>query len=336
MQYPYSTNSDLVIGVDAGGSKTLALAADIDGNIRGRGLGGPANYQSIGTEAAFAAIASAIAAGLRDAGADPRSSGSHGPDAPKSGAQTLRAICLGMAGVDRPEDRALVLRWAQEAFPGVPLRLVNDALIVLAAGTPEGWGLALISGTGSIAYGRDAAGRFARAGGWGYLMGDEGSGYSIGIAALRATARAHDGRGPQTLLLEALLRHWELTEPMRLVRKVYGDLSRADIAKLVPVVEQAADAGDAVAAQILAEAGRELALAGQAVARRLEFSGPTPCALTGGVLVRTPRVRDAFVQSVQSAGLQLDPLNVVEEPAFGAVRLALEMAGTEAPRHAGA
>ncbi len=173
----------VVLGIDAGGSKTRALVASPDGQVIGSGEAGPANYQSTGQAAAFQALAQAVGQALETARID---------------IQQVASLCLGAAGIDRPEDFAVFQGWAVQAFPRARLHLANDAQIVLAAGTPEGWGLVIISGTGSIAYGRTAQGAIARAGGWGYLLGDEGSGYSIGLQALQAVMRAQDGRDGQT------------------------------------------------------------------------------------------------------------------------------------------
>ncbi len=302
----------LRIGVDGGGSKTRALAADAEGRVVGRGVAGPSNYHAAGLEAAAAALETAIAAALEAAGRDP-----HAP---------LGALCLGLAGMGRPEDRAVIAAWAAQRFPGVPTLIVTDAQLVVAAGAPEGWGLALICGTGSLAFGVDAAGRTARAGGWGYLLGDEGSGYAIGLAALRAIARAADGRGPQTALTAAVLHHWELTQPQNLIRYVYqNDVSRAEIAGLAALVDAAA-ATDTVARAIIAEAGRELALALKAVAQQLELCGPLrgmlPCALAGSVLVHGQNVRAALLDAAAGMGLILNPIALVAEPALGALKLA--------------
>lgn len=310
----------VVLGIDAGGSKTVVLVADAAGLTLGQARGGPANYHAVGFAAASAAITDTAREALRAAQVE---------------ARQVRALCLGAAGVDRPEDRALWMEWARQAFPAAAARVVNDALIVLAAGAAEDagsvircCGLAVIAGTGSIVYGRDENGNTARAGGWGYLLGDEGSNYAIGRAALNAITRAADGRGPQTALVGAVLRHWSLAEPAHLVGKVYGDISRNDISRLGRVVESTADAGDAVALAILEEAGRELALAAGAVVARLGLAGDIPCALAGAVLIRGPRVRDAFRHAAEQAGLSLKPLALVEDPAVGAVRMALEEASS--------
>jgi len=300
----------VLLGVDGGGSKTLALAADLQGHVLGRGLAGPSNYHAVGLEAATAALETAIAAAL-EATQIP------------SAVVSIAALCLGLAGMGRPEDRAVMQTWAAERFPGATVAVVTDAQLVLAAGTPAGWGLALISGTGSLAYGEDAAGRNARAGGWGYLLGDEGSGYAIGLAALRAVMRAADGRGPATALTAAVLAHWGLQQPQELVRHVYRpELGRTEIAALAALVDAAAGQGDAVARALTAEAGRELALAVQAVARQLAFTGAVPCAVAGSVLVKGQAVATAFRAAAVELGLQLEPFTPVAEPVWGAIRLA--------------
>ena len=297
-----------LIGVDGGGSKTVALLADWEGHVLGRGTGGPSNYQVMGIQAAGTALSDSIRAAFADAGL---------------GLCTPRAICLGLSGVDRPADQAVIRAWVNAEMPGALAVIVNDAELVLAAGTPSGWGVALICGTGSIAYGRTPEGRTARAGGWGYLLGDEGSGYAIGLAALQAVARASDGRTPQTTLAHSILEHWSLAAPQDLIGQVYqGRVPTQDIAALARFVEAAASEGDSVAQGILQQAGYELALAVMAVARRLGMQGAIPCAQAGSVIVKGRFIGRAFVESAVVLGLHLDPVTPVTEPAQGALRLA--------------
>jgi N-acetylmuramic acid 6-phosphate etherase len=298
----------LLLGVDGGGSKTVALLADGAQRVLGRGTAGPANYQTIGAGAALAALDEAIRLAFEAAGRP----------------LTLpTAAGLGIAGIDRPEDRVIYSEWLARRLPGVPAALVNDAELVLAAGTPGGWGLAVVCGTGTIVYGRDPAGRLTRASGWGPTLGDEGSGYWLGRQALQAVMRAADGRGPATSLSDAVLTEWGLARPEDLVSRVYGEGgSTKQIAALARVTEAAAQAADPVAVAIVQEAGRELALATAAVVRRLSLPAPVPCALAGGVLVGGTVVRRAFLAAAAGAGLSLEPVSPVVEPALGALRLA--------------
>jgi N-acetylmuramic acid 6-phosphate etherase len=311
-------STNLILGVDGGGTKTTALLADGDGRILGRGAAGSSNLHAAGESEALAALEAAIAAAYADAQRAPVP-----PD----------AACLGLAGAARAADQDRLRRWAAGALPSARVTLVTDADLVLAAGTPEGWGIAVISGTGSIAVGRGHDGRMARAGGWGWALGDEGSGYAIGLAALRAVARAADGRGPRTRLTEIVGAHWSLAGPDALIDAVYrSPYPRAAIAALAGLVEAAAEAGDEPALTIVRESGRELALAAISVVRALALDSPAPCALAGGVLVDGQWVRRAFVTAAAEASLRLEPIQIVAEPALGAVLLARRsLAGSESP-----
>jgi N-acetylglucosamine kinase-like BadF-type ATPase len=297
-----------LLGIDAGGTKTTALLADHAGAILSRGTAGPANFQVIGHAAAEAALAQAAQSAYAAAGvAHPG----------------IGAVCIGLAGVDRAHERTHFRNWAAAHFPGAAVRIVNDAELVLAAGTPDDWGAALICGTGSIVYGRGVGGARARAGGWGHLLGDEGSGYAIGLAALRALLRAYDGRSPATELTPRVLDHWQLSTPPDLLHRVYQEhAGKAAIAGLAPLVIDAAVGGDRTAAAIVEEAAAELALAVAAVAQRLAVTGALPCAVAGGLILGAPLLLRRFLAQAESHGLRLDPVTRVVEPALGAIRLA--------------
>lgn len=306
-----SDPAGFLLGVDGGGTKTIALVATLDGAIISEGEAGASNYQQVGAQQAFVTLESAITLALQNANVASRNP---------------YAVCLGLAGVARQEDRDLVRHWADLLFPGAPLLLTNDGALVLAAGAPDGWGVAVICGTGSIVIGADREGHNARAGGWGPLLGDEGSGHAVGRAALTAVMRAHDGRGPQTVLLDGVLRHLALPEPPALVRRVYQEgFSTADIARLAPLVNEAAEAGDAVASAIIAAAGAELAFGVSAVAQRLSLHGRVPCALAGGFILRSALLRSHFSEAAAARGLHLDPITLVPRPAEGAIHLAKQL-----------
>lgn len=298
----------LLLGVDGGGTKTVALVADVEDRVLGRGVAGPSNIYAAGEAVAYASLDQAISQALSAAGAT---------------TSEVCGVCFGLAGIDRPEDRALIERWVSRRFPQVPSCIVNDAQLVLAAGTPEGWGIAVVAGTGSHIYGRDPEGRTARAGGWGYILGDEGSGYAIGLAGLRAVVRAVDGRDPPTRLTQAILTHWGLESLGELVQRIYDpDRGRLQIAELSAVVQQCALEGDAVAQRIVREAASELVLAVKAVIGHLGLVPPVPCGLAGGAIVKGVALQRAFVDEVRSAGLHLAPITPVPEPATGALRIA--------------
>jgi N-acetylglucosamine kinase-like BadF-type ATPase len=240
----------------------------------------------------------------------------------------VAAACVALAGADRETVRNPLREWARKRRLAESLEFVHDALPILAAGTSAGWGIALIAGTGSFAFGRNAAGRSARCGGWGYLFGDEGSGYAIGLAGLRAVSHAADGRGPPTTLLAALLQRLKVAQPLDLIPAVYRSATdRSAIASLAEVVLDAAAAGDVAAQKIVGDAVGELAEMVAALAETLELSlAPFPLALGGGVLLHSQLLRARVRESLAARGLTADPVACVPEPVLGAVRLARDLA----------
>jgi N-acetylglucosamine kinase-like BadF-type ATPase len=304
---------ELIVGVDGGGTKTLALAASLDGTWQGRGMAGPSNPHAAGFEPACAAIESAIRQALGNS------------------LQPISAICLGLAGAGRAEDVARFTAWARGKFPETALRVTSDAEILLAAGAPEGRALGLICGTGSVAYGRTESGTLLRAGGWGYLFGDEGSGYYIGAAALRAVMQAYDQRGRQTALTGLLLAQRQLEKPDELVKNIYGsEAPRAEIASLAETVETAAGRGDQTALSILEHAAGELAGMIAAVYRGLGGL-PAPLALTGGAILRGNCLQANFLRTCAARAITFSQVVAVAEPAAGALKLAESMAKRPGP-----
>ncbi|HZY86971.1 MAG TPA: N-acetylmuramic acid 6-phosphate etherase [Gemmataceae bacterium] len=303
-------SEELYLGIDGGGTHTVALLAGRGGVVLGRGTAGPSNRQAVGTARALAALDEAVSAAFAAAGR------TRGP---------VASACLGLAGADRAEDQAVLREWAARARLAGQVDVTSDAAILLAAGTPEGWGLVLIAGTGSIAFGRAADGRRARAGGWGHLLGDEGSAYALVMAALQAVARAADGRGPATGLTERLLAGLGVPQPQGLIAAVYrGGRDRADLAALAPLVVEAAQ-DDAVAARVVEEGAQELARAGAAVAGQLGWDGPVPLALAGGLLLGSAGYRERVLGGLRSLGVQPGAVARVEEPARGALQVALSL-----------
>ena len=295
---------DYILGVDGGGTKTLALLGDLNGNLLARGMSGPSNYNAVGFDAACSALESAIRMARKD---------HHGE---------IVALCLGLAGTGRKEDVERFQNWAVQKYPKTAVKVVSDAEILLMAGVPSGPALALICGTGSIVYGRKITGELIRAGGWGYLFGDEGSGYAIGVATLRAVMQAYDGRGSETLLSELVLERFALSAPPDLVRKLYGAESpRSDVASLTDLVEQAAGGGDSVAIAILEESSQELARAIAAIYPKLGAS-TVPLILTGGTILHGSFLMKAFNNACETQRLAFTAVHHVLEPAEGALKLA--------------
>ena len=302
---------ELVLGVDGGGTRTVAFLAtrrESGWTVLGRGEAGPSNRQAVGTSAALAALDEATGQAFAAAGRK---------------RCAVNAACLGLAGAGRPGDQEIVREWAARAHLAASVQVIEDAALLLAAGTPDGWGVAVVAGTGSMAFSRSADGRTARSGGWGPLLGDEGSGYAIALAGLRAATRAADGRAPVTLLTDRLLAAYGLARPEEFIGAVYRGGDRAALAALAPVVLEAAEAGDAAAEEIIREAAAELASATAAAARQLDLGATFPVAVAGGLLVASTGYRERFLAALTARGLTANPVALVTDPAEGAVRLAL-------------
>ena len=311
-----SRSESTLIGLEGGGTKTIVWIATSsptgEMQVLGRGVAGQANYQAIGFEQATANMQAALQAAWRDAGLPPRDAA---------------AACLALAGADRPADRQRLGEWAEHIGLAHDIRIVNDAEPVLAAGTPEGWGVALISGTGSFAFGRNREGRTARSGGWGYLLGDEGSGYALALAGLQAAARAADGRGPATALLERLMARLELTSAEQLIPAVYQTgRDRRWIASLADVVTGAAEDGDPVARDLVAAAAADLSELVAATVRKLDLGSPVPLALTGGLLLNSPLLRELVERKLSVGDIAIAPITAVSEPVRGALQIASTLA----------
>jgi N-acetylglucosamine kinase-like BadF-type ATPase len=310
---PELDTPSLLLGIDGGGTKTTALLAVYQPAAApraiGRGVSGPSNARSSGWETAKQNIAQAISAAFAAAG---RTS------------ERVAALCLGMAGAGHASVRAELHKWCAQQQQAARWLVVHDAQTILRAGAQQGPAVALISGTGSLAYGGTADGHSARAGGWGHLLGDEGSGYAIGIAALRAIARATDGRGPATQLAASLLTQLGLHSPWDLIPLLHEDReARYRIASLAPLVLAAATEDDAVAQHIQGQAAEELSGLVAAVAQSLAFADRNyHLVFSGGLLQHQPALRDAVLRQLAEQHAAPQSSTVVEDPAYGAVLLA--------------
>lgn len=290
-----------IIGIDGGGTKTVGILTAATGERIARAEAGPSNYHVVGEEETQAVLAKTIATLFEQADLPPTSD---------------TAFCLGMAGLGRAEDRGVIGRICDALGLGKNRILTHDAHIALVGGIGKPEGIIIISGTGSIVYGINAHGEEARAGGWGYLLGDEGSGYDIALKGLQAVTRAADGRTEPTVLTTLVLEKLDLDAPSELIRWTHA-ASRDVIAQLAEVVFRAAERGDRRARQIVTTAADELARAASVVLERLAFTEPPHIVLSGGNLVHQP----LFVEELR--GRLTVPLMLPKhEPAVGAVLLA--------------
>lgn len=300
--------ADLVIGVDGGGSGCRAVLVRLEEGetkVIGRGAGGPANPRAVGAPAAAAGIRDAIAAAFAAARCPP---------------QPVATACLGLAGAGRPVDAAAVGELLADI--ATDLVVVTDGDLVLGDG-PPGTAVALIAGTGSIALSRAADGRLDRAGGWGAVIGDEGSGWSIARAGLAAVAAAADGRGPATALTPRALARFGVDRAEDLVTVVQRpETGRERIATFAEDVGAAAGAGDGVATAIVAAAAADLVRMVRAVVqRRPAGAGPWTLRVAGGLLTGS-LLADAVTARLAREGLAPAAVVAVTDPAVEAARIA--------------
>jgi N-acetylmuramic acid 6-phosphate etherase len=301
----------LRLGIDGGGTRTIALLAS-EGSARttvvGRGAAGPSNMKAVGPAAAFAELGRAVDAAFAVAGL-PRG--------------TVAAACLGLAGAGRADDQAAVRAWADRVGLADCLDVIGDVALPVAL-LPDCWGVAVVAGTGSCVWARAADGRTTRAGGWGPLLGDEGSAYALALGALRLVTRRADRRERATSLTDRLLRRVGVTEATDLIRLIHGvEWDRARLAGLAPDVVRAADEGDILAAKLVDEQAGDLAGCVAAAIAALALP-PTavPIALAGGLLVHAPTYRDRLLRQLRTLGIRPSHVLAVSEPAEGALRRA--------------
>ncbi|MEH2089642.1 N-acetylglucosamine kinase [Nostoc sp.] len=312
-----------VLGIDGGGSKTVCILMGDLCQVLGRGEAGPSNYQTIGIEATLQSIQSAIHNAVEAAII--------------TNTVKIDAICLGLAGVGRAADikvvkglvdelqnkKSLPINWVLK-----PANIVicNDALISLVGGISQPVGIVVAAGTGSIVFGRNHEGHTKRVGGWGYILGDEGSAYKIAIAGMNAALKYYDGRQISTSLLEGFKQHLDLKSIEDLIEVVYRrEWGVKQIAALAPVVDFAAASGDIVANLIIEDAVKELVKATSTVIHAI-FSADSVLEVvtTGSVWRGRCNIHEKFAASLVKNFPNVKVIFPRYEPAYGAGLLALQ------------
>ena len=304
-----------ILAADGGGTKTLAVLARENGEILDSFQKGPGNFQQIGPEGLQALAKELLHEAHRRQGIR---------------REEIGVFVLGLAGVGRQTDRTR----AEEALRGLGIggsvKVVSDAFIALMGAFEGRPGIIVIAGTGSICFGVDEEGRLYRSGGWGYLLGDEGSGYFIGHQALLAALKDYDGRGESTILRPRIESQFDLVEIPDIVPKIYSSdgLGKEDIAGLAPLVFECAAEGDKVARGIVERAGKELAVMIHAVGRNMKkIAGPLEVAYVGSVFrqkeVLLPVMRDYLRRHF--SGLDIHAPSF--DPVLGAVIFAVKESG---------
>jgi N-acetylglucosamine kinase-like BadF-type ATPase len=271
----------ILIGIDGGGTKTEAAAAREDGEILGRFEAGPSNVFKVDAAASAAALENVIDGSLTNA---------------QASRSEVVSICAGLAGVDRPTIQKQIIEILSKIIPIDRISVVGDATTALMGATEGEPGMVVISGTGSIAYGMNAQRQRARAGGWGHIVDDFGSGYDIVRNAFNEVFRAHDGLEPPTRLTQAFLDELGAENVDNLLIAIHRDYTTAGrIASLFPLVQSVADGGDIIANKLLERAGHDLSSTAEAVVRKLDLHNQDfICGTAGGVFHSSRQVRDSF------------------------------------------
>lgn len=304
--------SGLLVAVDGGATKTMAVAFDPRSGFAAAAESGPSNADAVGYKAAGHAIGQAITAAL----------GQHGIDGP------VLAAVLAVAGIDDESERRSLLSEVT-VLPENTITLVNDVVGAWASASEASPGIAAISGTGSNTFGVDALGNTWRCGGWGHILGDEGSGYGMALSAIRAVVAFRDGRAEWTSLVPALLQFFDLRSVEQVKHVVYRDFSKARIAAFARQVADVAQEGDEAALRVFREGAAALAEQIATVHSHLRFDGAAEVTLIGS----TFHAGEVFLGPLRER-LQADIGEVsLSEPRLpavgGALWLAARAAGAE-------
>ncbi len=303
----------LIAGVDGGASKTRAVILSSGGAVLGGATAQSASaYHREPEEAADIVLAAVREAAARAGGLRP-----------------LAAIGAGLAGADDPMIRDRLIRAITGSGLAPIVHVDHDAAAALAGGLGLEPGIVIVAGTGSVAFGVDGSGRRARAGGWGPLLDDEGSGYAIGRSVLRAAMRAHDGRSPSTTLAVAVRARFGLDSLAALKASVRG-FSIDQVAAVAPLAVEAARAGDGVALGILAQAATGLADMIAAVARALGWTDTLPLVAAGGVFEAGAMITRPMTAALDRVSLRVEIRSARFPPEIGAALLAAQAAGLAA------
>ncbi|MGQ9515327.1 MAG: N-acetylglucosamine kinase [Thermoproteota archaeon] len=306
--------TDYVLGLDGGATRTRCVVATLSGEILAIGISGPSNYHVVGIDGAREALKKAAQAAF---------------DGSNVSSKDCLVACAGLAGLDCSYD----VRTLNNALRNLPIArrivIVHDSLIALYGATGGKSGVIVNGGTGSMAAGMDSSGRTVRVGGWGSIVGDEGSAYDIGRRAITAALWAFDGRGPETILMEKIRKHYGLTSIDDIIHKVYVEkIGVTEIASLAPLVTESVKEGDKVSQEILRIAGEELGRHAVAVIKKLGMEGERcEVALVGGVL----NAGELVLAPMRNTISKVAPKAVLVSPRFnatiGAVLIALREVG---------
>jgi len=277
----------VILAIDGGGTTTRCLAIDSSGSIRGSAAGGPSNHILSPWETVRESMENAIHGALSDAALEP---------------EDVACISLGTAGIGPGEEGKEVIEdLARKIVPAEKITATGDMVIAFHGAIMGDWGVVANAGTGSVVFGKSPSGAYRQVGGWGHVLGDEGSAYDIAVAGLRAAARFMDGRGEATALVDLIPSALDVADMIQVAFKVYGlNMSREEIAALAKTVADAAKDADGPSRLILRRAAEELALAVNVAIRELGMEGENvPVSYVGSVFDSGELVVRPFSEAIR-------------------------------------
>lgn len=300
-----------VIGIDGGGTKTLAKVCDLNGQLLAVVEGGPSNLNSMGKDYVNDVLNKLIKDAVNKINEE---------------INNCQVICIGAAGGDREDEKNIIRDIIRNTGFDNTITITNDAETAFYGAISGGEGIIVISGTGSICYGRKSDGEMCRAGGWGHIIGDEGSAYDISRRALVAIMRSYDGREESTLLTEMVLEHLKLQSPKELINYVYrSGAGKKEISELARIVDKAYKLGDKAAENILKDCAYELFLCTVPVIEKLNFNDKAvQMAVCGSVLTKNEFIFKTFSKHVYNKYPKIKIINMKNDAAWGAVLIALD------------
>ena len=298
------------IGMDCGGTKTAGVLADRDLHVLERAISGPGNPLSAGIAVASRSYQAVIAQLLSKAGLKP---------------DEVRGLGAGVAGAGQKSERIQVVSQIQPLLPRATISVGTDGLIALLGAMRGKAGITVIAGTGSLVVGMDAEGTVVRGGGWGILLGDEGSAATMGRQAIQAMLRAEDGREAPTRLRSLVLEHFQAELPGELAVRIYRrPPTTSQYAELFPKLLELAEEGDLLARTVIMEGAEELAKIALAVARRLRLERvQMPLALVGGLVSGDNLYRATLLKFLRKLLPRSNSIEPASPPEIGALYLAL-------------
>lgn len=302
-----------MLGFDGGGTKTECCVTDLLGTELTSSIGGATNPKSVSFEMVFRHLREMLDAVHRKEAFTP---------------QLCRGLCLGMAGIYMEEEKLqvheyLTRYYTSQGWPAPPITIMNDAEIALMAGLGDTHGIIAIAGTGSIVYGITPSGKSYRTGGWGHLLGDQGSGYDIGLQTVQSVMLSFDGVLQPTLLTELVLEAFGFKSPVELRSYIYEPhIDKQHIAKFAELCIRAAEAEDATARGIMERAASGLAGLTEAMLRKDDGFRHLPIAITGSIFQHSRLFEELYRKRMEAAAEAPTIVLSKQRPAYGAALLA--------------